>query len=165
MEKEDIMSNRMHHISIMVQNTDRSLHLFRDVLGFDLIWHLPRVKDRILSDILCIPDVELELAYLKGGDNQVAVELVCVLGPERSEPAAIGGGQHGTLSISLEVDDIGLLYDQLTVEGWRPYTDIMPIRAPDGSRGRMFCFHTDESVMIEVLELTPADSKKYHPLV
>jgi len=152
------MPGTLHHIPIIVQHMDRSLHLFRDVLGFDLIWHLPKVKEPTLATVLCIPDVELELAYLQGGDNQVAIELVRILGPKNSEPATIGDGKHGTLSISIKVDDIDRSYDQLKVEGWEPYTAIMPIRSPDGGSGRIFCFHTEEGVMVEILELATTES-------
>lgn len=158
--KEAIMPGTLHHIPIIVQNMKRSLHLFCDVLGFDLVWHLPQVKEPTLATVLCIPDVELELAYLQGGDNQVAIELVSVLGPVNSEPAIIGAEKHGTMSISVKVDNIHEFYERLTAEGWHPYTEIMPIRTPSGEHGRIFCFHTEEGVMVEILEVTKPDAKK-----
>jgi len=154
------MSHTLHHISIIVQNMDRSRYLFHDVLGFDLMWHLPRIKEPILGKILHIPEAELELVYLQGVNNQVAIELVRILSPKRPVSAAIGDENQITTSICVNVDDIHQIYDQLVTKGWQPYTEIMPIRSPDGTQGRIFCFHTDEGVMIEILEMTQTDSGK-----
>lgn len=148
------MPGMLHHIPIFILDMDCSLHLFHKVLGFDLIWRLPRVKDPMLATLLGIPGVELEMAYLQGDNDPVGIELVRMIGPENPTPATIGNGKYGTMAISFIVDDIEASYNRLTDEGWPPSTEIMAIRPPDGSHGRVFCFNTEEGIMIEILEIT-----------
>ena len=152
----------LHHVAIIVQNMDRSVHLFRDLLGCELSWHLPRVRQEMLGTILGLPGAEVELAYLEHPHTGTGLELVAILAPEPPGPPDTGPAGPGTLSVCICVDDIDGLYRQLPEQGWQPYTDIMPVNTPDGQQGRIFCFHTDEGVMVEILE-TGQNSRVHTP--
>lgn len=149
------MPGSLHHIPIFVHDMDRALHLFRDLLAFELIWHRPRATEPIIATLLDIPDAEVEMAYLQNSTNPVAIELIRLLEPQATTQAVIGDGKPGTMGLSIAVPNIDGLYDRLMADGWPPHTDILSIRPPGNGNLRVFCFRTDEGVLIEIIEISP----------
>jgi catechol 2,3-dioxygenase-like lactoylglutathione lyase family enzyme len=145
------MSARIHHISLFVEDMERALYLFRDILKFTLDWHIPVVKGRKISNLLGLPDFECELAYLSDSGRNAAIELSRPLKTSASKP---GGdfGDTGSALISVEVQNIDQLYKQLEKEGWHPLSGIMALKAPEGHNLRAFCIHLEKSVLLELFE-------------
>ena len=44
------MTVNIHHVSIFVADMDRAIHLFRDILGFEMSWHIPEYPFGKLPD-------------------------------------------------------------------------------------------------------------------
>jgi len=145
------MANDLHHASIFVTDMDRALHLFKDILGFELLWRVSPVGGRKLSALLGIPDMKAELAYLQGRSGGVGVELVRLIRPTMDE-SPIRFGKAGMLGLSLVVEDLNGLHQRLTEEGWTPFTPCMQIRTPQGDPVRVFCFRTEEGLTLELIE-------------
>jgi catechol 2,3-dioxygenase-like lactoylglutathione lyase family enzyme len=144
------VSSRLHHVSIFVCNLERSLTLFRDLLGFELAWRLPQLKGKKISELLGIPGMEAEVAYLTSSTNGVAVELTCLQRP-RMKCQPLQFGAVGSVGLSLFVEKIEGLYTRLSVEGWLPLSPIMELQSPDGLPIRVVCIRTEEGVVIELI--------------
>jgi catechol 2,3-dioxygenase-like lactoylglutathione lyase family enzyme len=144
------VTSRLHHVSIFVSSLERSLTLFRDHLGFELTWRLPQLKGKKISELLGIPGLEAEVAYLTSPTNGVAVELTSLQAP-RVECLPVQFGAVGSVGLSLFVKWIEGLHERLATEGWRPLSPIMELQGPDGLPIRVFCIRTDEGVVIELI--------------
>jgi catechol 2,3-dioxygenase-like lactoylglutathione lyase family enzyme len=140
-----------HHISIIVSDLDRNLKLFRDILGFDLSWRLPQLKGKKISQLLGIPGMEAEVAYLTGPSKGVDIELARLQHPEMGGEGA-RFGEAGTVCLSLTVEGLEALHRRLTTEGWAPLSPCTDLRSPEGVPYRMFCFRTDEGLLVELME-------------
>jgi catechol 2,3-dioxygenase-like lactoylglutathione lyase family enzyme len=149
----------MHHVSFFVTDIDRSIHLFKDLLGFELQWRLPKTGGRKLSAVMGIPEVEAELVYLQGPNDAVAIELVRLIHPSM-ENRTIQFGMPGAIGLSFVIEDLDALYERLIEEGWAPFTQGVQMMSPDGEPVRIFCFRTDEGVTIEIIEPTNITSHK-----
>ena len=146
------MANALHHISVFVSDMDRSIHLFKDILGFELVWHVPKVGGQKLSTLLGIPNMKAELAYLQSSTGETAVELARLF-CQSLETHPMRFGIPGTAGLSLVVDDLDRLHQRLTKEGWSPLTSCLPMRSPEGDNIRAFCIRVEDSLNLEFIEL------------
>lgn len=142
---------KMHHVAVFVSHMNRNLHLFRDILGFEVAWHMREVKGRRMSRLLGIPDLKLEMAYLKTGDGCASVELCRMIHPEMGRPSQTFG-VSGTVSLSFKVTRIESIHERLTDEGWQPFSPCMDMRDPEGNSVKLFCFPIEKGVVIELIE-------------
>jgi len=145
------MAGSLHHVVVFVTDIERSLHLFRDLLGFDLVWGIGRVGGRKMSALVGIPDLEAEMAYLQNNPSSVAVELLHVVGPPMTHDP-VRSTQPGRVGLSLVVDNLDEIHRRLTEEGWPPFTPCMDIISPEGKSVRVFCFRTEDGLTIELIE-------------
>ncbi|MGB6068551.1 MAG: VOC family protein [Desulfomonilaceae bacterium] len=145
------MSTDVHHMAFFVVDLERTLHLFQDILGFSLVWRVESVGGSTLSSVVGIPGMKAEIAYLEERPGGVAVELIRLIQPSKERRPG-DFGVPGSVSLSLVVEDLDGLYQRLCKEGWKPLTQSMEMRTPTGDRVRMFCFRTDESLMVELIE-------------
>jgi len=151
------MAADLHHVALFVKDLDRALHVFRDLLGFRLAWRVPRIGGAKLSAVLGMPNMEAEIAYLVRNPADVAVELVRLLYESREcvpVPSSAGNG----VVLSLAAPDLERLHSQLTEGGWKPFTPIVQMPAPDGNRVNMFCFRLEEGLTIELISPSRATS-------
>lgn len=144
------MAAILHHASVFVEDVERSLHLYRDLLGFHVVWHQKAVGDRKLSTMIGIPDFECEMIYLEKSPGDFAIELIRVKHPPLQQ-TGIRYGDRCAVGLSMQVNDLDLLHSRLTEEGWTPLSPCMELITPKGRRIRAFCFSTDEGVIVELL--------------
>ncbi|MEW6529272.1 MAG: VOC family protein [Thermodesulfobacteriota bacterium] len=148
------MPGELHHVAIFVTDMNRAMHLFRDLLGLKVDWHLPRIEDPKLGETAGIPGMIAEIAYLSGR-GRVAVELVRLIHPPlRQEPSGSAGSAH--VGLSFIVNNLDALHTRLSEEGWEPFTPAVRMRAPDGGRVRIFCFSVEDSYTVELIEPEPS---------
>lgn len=145
------MTGKLHHVSVFIEDVERGLHLFRDLLGYQLVWHRKKVGGAKLSAMLGIPGLECEILYLERQAAGTAIELIRVMHPPLDN-TGICPGASGSVGLSLQVDDLDALHQQLTDEGWTPFSPCMDMMAPTGGRLRVFCFSTDEGVCVELFQ-------------
>ena len=145
------MTVNIHHVSIFVADMDRAIHLFRDILGFEMSWHIPEAGGKQLSALLGIEDMKAELAYLKSGSDGISIELARLIRPVVA-PQGIRFGSIGTMGVSIAVPDVDSLYDRLNEEGWIPLTRCLSIRSPDGGNLRVFCIRLENCLTLEFME-------------
>lgn len=153
------MSIKVHHISIILNDMEQTIFLFRDILGFTLSWHIPVAKGKKLSSLLGIPDLECELAYLTSHDNGVGIELSRLINPI-IEASKSRFGNAGTTGLSLDVQNLDKLYNRLKKEGWHPLSQPLELQSPDGDKIRAFCIRIEYCMALEFIEQTNTPVRK-----
>jgi catechol 2,3-dioxygenase-like lactoylglutathione lyase family enzyme len=139
------MTAVLHHVITFTNDMDRSLLLYRDILGLDLKWRLPEVGGRKMSAVFGVPEMKAEMAYLAPVNGGVAVELVKMIQPDANARS------DGT-GLSLRVEQLDVVYGKLREHDWQPFTEPVDMLSPEGEAIRMFCFRSDEGLLIELLE-------------
>ena len=144
------MPGDLHHVAVFVNDLDRALHLFRNLLGFEVAWRLPKVGGRV-SEVTGIPGMEAEIVYLQGRSRGTALELVRIIRTptEKNTP---GNGIPGSVVLSFVVEDLDGLHRLLSNEGWTPFTQPVEMMSPDGGPIRMFCFPAEDGLTVELIE-------------
>lgn len=145
------MSNQLHHIIIPVTDMTRSLYLFEHLLGFTLIWRLPKAGGKEMSRALGIANMEAEMAFLQAPDKGPALELVRFLN-EDPLPEEGFRRENPTFGFSVAVDDLDRLHERLGREGWPPLSEPMVMPTPEGKPTRIFCIRNDEGLIVEFVE-------------
>jgi len=145
------MEATLHHISFFVADLERSVRLFRDVLGFELIWRVPKAGGRVLSTLLGIPRMEAELAYLSDRKSGVDLELAHRIS-SFPDDAPTPFGALGTVTVSLSVEDLDGLHRRLSEGGWAPLSPCLDLKPPDGGAARAFCVPVEPGVLLELME-------------
>ena len=143
------MPTTVHHVISFTKDIDRSLLLFRDILGMELKWRLPEVGGRKMSAVLGLTGMKAEMAYLAPADGGVAVELVRII---QSDVDVTQARSDGT-GLSLRVEHLGAIYRRLREHDWNPFTEPVDMLSPEGESIRMFCFRTDEGLFVELFEV------------
>lgn len=153
------MANAVHHVSVFVSDMDRSLNLFKDILGFKLVWRVLKAGGQKLSELLGIADMEADLAYLRSQPNGVGVELSHLIRPALDVPP-VPFGSVGTVGLSLLVENLDDLHHRLAKGGWNPLAPCTPMVNPDGDPIRVFCIRVEGSLTLEFIELNGASDLK-----
>jgi catechol 2,3-dioxygenase-like lactoylglutathione lyase family enzyme len=145
------MVSRLHHVSIFVSDMDRSRLLFEDILGFKIVWHTQSAGGKRLSALLGIPELEVELVYLRSMEGDVAVELSRLIYPPLDAlPVQFGG--PGSTSLCLNVRNVDHLHKRVGAAGWSPLSDCLDMRSPEGDSIRAFCFRIEDGLVLELVE-------------
>ena len=146
------MSGDLHHVTLFVTDMEKSLYLYREILGFELLWRKDRVGGRQFSAFVGVPDIEMELVFLKSKTCDVALELARIMKPAMEKiPSFIEGLTNA--GVCVVVEDPDDVYKRLTKKGWIPFTPCVEFTSPDGDPVRGFCFRTDEGVNVEIIQI------------
>ncbi|MCF8042564.1 MAG: VOC family protein [Desulfarculaceae bacterium] len=139
----------MHHVSVFVRDMERSLELFNGILGMDTVKRLGGVRGEGISTLVGISDFSADLAFLKHPGQKILLELVRQTGPPQAiNPQCSMNG----FGISLTVPDLDAVHASLSQAGWSPISEPLDMIDPSGSAIRLFCFHTDEGMMVELIQ-------------
>jgi len=141
------MIKNIRHAGIVVNNLDKSLEFYCDILGFevkknqlesgkyiDLFLGLENVRVRTVKLIL---------------ENQDMIELLYFHNPHKKAGQAININNIGCTHIALTVDNLQKLYDDLAGEGIE--FNNPPTKSRDGKAKVAFCKDPD-GTFIELVE-------------
>lgn len=146
------MASILNHISIIVKDMERAIHLYQNLLGFKVIWHQKKVGGGKLSAMLGIPGFECEMVYMQRAPDGAALELIRTIHPRTENNADLRFGALGSVGLSMQVEEIDRLHERLSIEGWQPFSECMELMTPKGVPIRAFCFATDEGVTVELFQ-------------
>jgi len=146
------MTSNVHHIAVFVHDMTRALHLFENVLGFNLIWRKAEVDVSKLSAMLGTVITTVELAYLYGSFKGAGVELICPV-QAVSDDHVIPYGECGSGHLSVVVEDLDDCCQRLNEGGWPLLAPIMPITTPAGDSNRICFFRAEDGLLIELVEV------------
>jgi len=144
------MKTNLHHVSLFTNDLERSLVLFRDLLGFKELWSVGPVGGKGMAALFGLDDMKARLVMLKSKSGFL-LELILLM----DQPLEASQGPPALPSpaaLALEVEDLDGLHQSLVQRGWTPFTPVTQMPTPDGGMVRMFCIRTDENVLLEFLE-------------
>lgn len=139
----------MHHVSIFVSDMERALELFNGILGLSIVKRLYGVEGERISALLGMADFRADMVFLKHPDQHLSLELVRQISPP---PDAHDRGAAGGFGLCLNVPDLDALHTRLGRAGWRPLSEPLEMLDPSGRSIRLFCFRTDEGLMVELIQ-------------
>lgn len=138
-----------HHVGITVSDLDRSIALFTEVLGYELMNRAGRDPDMI-SRITGIPGADIEVAYV-GRPNSV-VELLCYRSPEDRGKIAGRNCDSGHTHLAFDVRGIEAVIETLRGRGFTPRSE--PVVNPSGPNGGAKVVYLDDEdrLVLELIE-------------
>lgn len=111
------MIHGIHHTAISTENIERSMHFYKDLLGFEEVFKLNwDVGEQVLDNITGLKDSAAKVVMLKAGN--ACVELF-----EYSSPSPARGNatrpvcDHGITHLCLQVTNIDEEYERLKQAG------------------------------------------------
>ena len=130
----------IRHTGLVVSDLERSLRLYRDILGFTQ-WRRATETGPFIEQVVGIPGVVLEWVKLMAPDKTM-LELLCYHQPQ-STPAFPEQAVNtpGRLHVALTVPDVEALFLWLSREGL--CCPSPPALSPDGKAKVMYCFDPD----------------------
>lgn len=152
---------KFHHMALMVSNLDDAIHLWRDVMGFELgvetvIPDGPEpgpntfMYPSLLDDIFKVKGARSRMALLSSADGAF-IELQECQNPaiEKTPPENLRYGHTGIHELGLLVSDIDGWFEKVRAAGYRTQTDYVWQCA---SMGRSFLFYDQDGNMIQMWE-------------
>tara|TARA_B100000315_G_scaffold240214_1_gene259794 strand:- start:161 stop:646 length:486 start_codon:yes stop_codon:yes gene_type:complete len=152
---------RFHHMAIFVSDLQKAIHLWRDVLGFELgveadIPDGPEpgpktiMYPELLDDIFKVKGARSKMALLNS-DEGTFIELQECENPaiQKTPPENLRYGHTGFHELGLLVDDIDGWFKKVRDAGYETQTDYVWQAA---EMGRSFLFYDDDGNMIQLWE-------------
>jgi len=143
---------RFQRSNILVENIEKSLTFYRDVLGFDVVFIKDSEPDSYSYDVFDIPrDVPIRFAVLKTHEqpNVLAMTEVKGLKPTAESPRRS--------CIVLDVDDIDSVTETAKTLGLKVYHEDFLV-TKDGREGREFGIVDFDGNLVVVYTITKAAS-------
>jgi catechol 2,3-dioxygenase-like lactoylglutathione lyase family enzyme len=105
----------LSHFGICVVDPERSIHFYRDLMGFELISHM-QVDDAASAQLVGLEPLELHATFLERDGTRI--ELLHYVSPGH-EPADVPRPMNrlGLTHIAMRVDDLAELLVQLEAAG------------------------------------------------
>ena len=144
------MQTKLHHVSLFINDLDRSLVLFKDVLGFAELWRVGPLGGKGMAALFGLEDIQVELIMLQSPDGWL-LEMIHLLKP-RLETASTPPALPVPASLCLQVEDLDGLHQRLSRGGWTTFTPAIQMPTPTGEMMRIFCIRTEENVLLEFIE-------------
>ena len=132
------------HTGITVENLERSLAFWRDVLGFELS-HTAHQTGELAKEITGVAGAEIKLAVVKTPGSH-KIELLEYLAPSDRKQVALRPCDVGSVHVALLVDDLDAVLERISASDWKaagkPQTltsgpnkgkRVIYVRDPDGT--------------------------------
>ena len=132
------------HTGITVENLERSLAFWRDVLGFELS-HTAHQTGELAKEITGVAGAEIKLAVVKTPGSH-KIELLEYLAPPDRKQVALRPCDVGSVHVALLVDDLDAVLERISASDWKaagkPQTltsgpnkgkRVIYVRDPDGT--------------------------------
>ncbi|HEY5849021.1 MAG TPA: VOC family protein [Microlunatus sp.] len=149
---------KFHHVALFVSDIDKSIKLWRDVLGFDLVVQstIPdtatngekaRMPQQVLDDIFGVPGATSRMALLKSADGAM-IELQQPLVPAviGTPPENLRYHHTGIHEVAFLVEDIESWFTKVRDAGYQTNTEYVWTWAVTG---KSFLFYDDDGNMIQ----------------
>jgi lactoylglutathione lyase len=141
---------RPHHTGLQVQDLERSVAFYRDILGFEVVfaWN-PRAP--YIGELVGYPDVDLHAAILRPPNSEVFLELLEYRNVERT-PVDTRTANPGTAHTAYYVDDLDTLYAELVAKGVRSVSaPVTPTIGPNEG-GRAVYLIDPDGIRVELIQ-------------
>jgi catechol 2,3-dioxygenase-like lactoylglutathione lyase family enzyme len=155
---------RFHHMCIVTKDIDEAIHLWRDVMGFELKVRMTIPDGEEFGPTVMAPRKLLEDLYkMKGATATVAVliskdrAMIELLEPHvpsvaLTAPETLLYAHTGIHELGLVLEDIDGFFNRVRAEGYKTQTEYV---WPCATMGRTFIFYDKEGNMIQIWEHSP----------
>lgn len=106
----------VEHTSFTVSNLERSMHFYKDLLGFSLLEYRPSITNKYFRDIVDFSDGEIKGAYLAIPGTQHRLELFEYVNP-RGVTLDLRNNNPGSAHLAVLVDNVVEMYADLLAKG------------------------------------------------
>ena len=139
------------HVGIVVEDMERSLRFWRDVMGLEVAIDF-REEGKFIDTVQSLKGVKLHMIKLRAPDGSV-VELLkdeshSTPPPERNELC-----DRGIRHVAFTVADADASWRKLKAEGCELLS--VPVTAPDG-KARLFFTRDPEGNLLEIVQMITA---------
>ncbi|MBM4128982.1 MAG: VOC family protein [Nitrospira sp.] len=148
------MIQLLHHSTIVVDDIEKSLHFYRDILGFRVQLD-QEMEGEELSTILGIPGVKIRIALLQVGQQETGlVGLLSFLSPkkEKVEKKSMEIFPHALVFVT---DDIEEVYNRLKNAGEKPISAPVTIKISGAGSVKIFACLDPNGVLVEIDQFVP----------
>lgn len=109
------MDANVHHIAISVQDLDRAVQFYRDILGFEVDWDMDNRGSEALSKVVGLSDANPHVVMLKGYGSRV--ELFKYYSPVGEKCGPKRHCDFRLTHFALSLKSIHHLYEKLSKAG------------------------------------------------
>ncbi len=146
-------------MAIFVSDLDEAIHLWRDVMGFELIFRktLPDgpknspktyIYPELLDDIFKVKGARSKMAILRSEEGALIELQHCeVPAIKKTDPKTLRYGHTGFHELGLLVEDIDSFFEKIKSAGYETQTDYVWKCA---EIGRSFLFYDQDGNMIQI---------------
>ena len=146
------------HTGFQVEDLDRSLAFYRDLLGLEEVWRRV-VTEEYIATLVGYPGLELHQALLRIPGTDHCLELLDYRNVERT-PVDPSTANPGTAHICLIVQGLAGLYERLRGAGVTFVSPpVVPTVGPNS--GRLVAYMCDwDGIRVELLQLEQATASE-----
>jgi len=141
------MITALHHTALSVNDLERSIRFYRDILGMTLEWRIDHRKSEALEKVVGLRNVDVSYAMLSGWGGRI--ELFQYYSPEGEPyPPDKPVSDKGITHIAFQVEDIGGLHEKMVGHGVRFNSPPQVVR--EGVKAAYF--HDPDGVTLELIQ-------------
>ncbi len=144
--------SRIHHTKISVSDMERSLHFYRDLLGFELLYDVERSNLESYDTLMGYRDMKLRIAMLQCGGPESMIGLVQYLNPPIQE-GDLEPNVGGFTTFALVVEDVKSEYARLSGAGVASISPPVDIVRDGKVAARAVYVFDPDGLRIELYEL------------
>src|SRR5215469_12102532 len=151
------MLQRILHANIVVQDLDRTLRFYRDLLGFKVVIAdtAGMTDDPKLAVALGVKErVKMRWALIRLGDDDDApfLDVEQWLVPEAVSGSYPSCNHIGICRIALQVTDIDKTYNDLKAKGVRFLSPPQTLSIPDIDSFKLCCLRDPDGIVLELVQ-------------
>ena len=141
---------RPHHAGIQVADLERSLHFYRDILGFELVfqWN-PRAE--YIRTITGYPEADIHAAVLKMPGADVFLEILEYRNVDKA-PVDTRTANPGTAHLAFFTDDCDGLFTELTAKGVESVSEPVTPDIGPNKGGRAVYMIDPDGIRVEFIQ-------------
>ena len=139
------------HTGITVENLERSLAFWRDMLGFELS-HTAHQTGELARKITGVTGSEIKLAVLKTPSGH-KIELLEYLAPADRKRANLRPCDVGSVHVALLVEDLNAALDRIAVSGWKTAGQPQTLTKGSNAGKRVVYVRDPDGTTIEFMDL------------
>ena len=139
------------HTGITVENLERSLAFWRDVLGFELS-HTAHQTGELAREITGVAGAEIKLAVLRAPGGHKIELLEYVAPPDRKKDVDLRPCDVGSVHVALLVDDLEAVLESIAASGWKAVGKPQTLTSGPNTGKRVVYVRDPDGTTIELMQ-------------